>query len=44
MLNIASLGTLFSLGVMRFSFIFKKSEEFQKIKKMVNNYRKDIGQ
>jgi hypothetical protein len=44
MVNIASLGTPHSSGVMRFSFIFEKSDEFQKIKKIVFNYRKEIGQ
>ncbi len=41
--NIASLGSLLSLGIMRFSFILEKSEEFQNIRKIIYNYRKEIG-
>ena len=40
MVNIAMVGFY---GAFRFSFIFEKSEEFQNIKKIVYNYKKEIG-
>ena len=41
MVNIASLG---ELGAFRFSLIFDKSEEFQNIKKIIYDYKKEKGE
>ena len=40
MVNIASIG---SFGRIRFSFIFDKSEDFQNMKKIIYDYKKEIG-
>ena len=40
MANIAALG---SLGVLRFSLIFEKSEEFHTVKKLIYDYRIELG-
>jgi hypothetical protein len=40
MVNIASIG---SFGSFRFSFIFDKSEQFQHVKKLIYDYKKEIG-
>jgi hypothetical protein len=41
MVNIASIG---SFGTFRFSFIFDNSEEFQNVKKIIYDYRKEKGE
>lgn len=43
MVNIASLGTLNSFGIVRFSFIFEKKGEFDKVKKIIYVYKNEIG-
>ena len=40
LVNIASIG---SFGRIRFSFIFDKSEDFQNMKKIIYDYKKEIG-
>lgn len=40
MVNIASIG---SFGAFRFSFIFDKSEQFQNVKKIIYDYKKEAG-
>ena len=41
MVNIASIS---SYGTFRFSFIFDKSEEFQLVKKLIFDYKKELGE
>ena len=41
MVNIAAIG---SFGSFRFSFIFDNSEEFQNVKKLIYDYRKEKGE
>ena len=40
MVNIASIG---SFGAFRFSFIFEKSEEFQRVKKLIYDYKRETS-